>query len=62
MIAAAACNIAMKDLSGDHFENLQYCLEKNGCEKIVHLFRAVMAEHPEFDTFLMDGDNAFNNL
>ena len=61
-IAAAACNIAMKDLSGDHFENLQYCLEKNGCEKIVHLFSAGMEEHPEFDTFLMDGDNAFNNL
>ena len=28
-VAAAACNVVLRDLSREHFEGLQYCMEKN---------------------------------
>ena len=61
-IAAAASNLVLKDLSREHFKGLQFCMEKNGCEKIVHLFRVGIEQNPDYDTFLMDGENAFNRL
>lgn len=61
-IAGFAVNAAAKEFSVNHFHGLQYCMEKNGCEKIIHTFRASMELRPEFDCFFMDGENAFNNL
>jgi hypothetical protein len=43
-----------------HFKKWQYGLKRNGVEHIVHSVRFLMEEHPTWDLFCVDADNAFN--
>ena len=51
-----------KEFTAEHFRGLQFSMEKNGTEKIVHAFRLTQDKHPERDMFFGDGDGAFNRL
>ena len=44
------------------FHNIQYGLEKNGTDKIIHTIRILKEHDPTLDIFAMDGINAFNSI
>jgi hypothetical protein len=45
-----------------HFNNLQFGVDKRGCEKIIHSFNHHVEAHPDQDTLFADASNAFNSL
>jgi hypothetical protein len=44
-----------------HFYGLQYGMEVQGTERIIHSLRAYHEQNSSHDIFLMDADNAFNS-
>ena len=45
-----------------HFKNIQYGMEQNGCEKIIHQVRASIESYPERDHFFADAKMAYQNV
>ena len=62
-IASIVCqkHSLVRNFNKKHFKDTQCCLQKLGCEKIIHAFREALSAHPERDTFAMDASNAFNS-
>jgi hypothetical protein len=50
------------EFNRDFFVGIQYALKSNGAEEIVHTLRAAFELNPDYDTFALDGENAFNKL
>lgn len=44
-----------------YFNDFQYALRSSGMEEVVHSINLARSIHPEWDTFSIDADNAFNS-
>ena len=44
------------------FSNIQLGIDKLGTEKIIHSIRCIIQQDPTIDVFIMDGENAFNQV
>jgi hypothetical protein len=45
-----------------HFKNIQFGVDKRGCEKIIHDFNHHVEVHQDHDVLFADASNAFNSL
>ena len=63
-LAASAINTnpSFKDFNTNHFKNTQYCLDRNGSEKIIHCLQTIIDASPSLDIFTPDASNAYNCL
>jgi len=52
----------MIDFSHNYFSGVQFCLSKNGAEKVSHCLQAIIDSDSSLDIFTPDANNAFNSL
>jgi len=59
---APHADFAGNSFNSSYFQNLQYGVDKRGCEKILLSFHQYMQTHADHDVLCCDASNAFNSL